>query len=117
MTTATTTTKGETMTKEQANAISTTILNQLGGGGRLAAMIGARHFVSHENGELTFRFKGSRRVNMLRVSLNASDTYTVEFMKYSPQRFTAATVEEFSGVYCDMLQDLFESTTGLYIRF
>ena len=51
------------------------------------------------------------------VTKTASRSRPAARAKDAVKKFTVTTVDEFSGVYCDMLQDLFESTTGLYIRF
>lgn len=48
----------------------------------------------------------------LRITLNASDTYTMEFLKMS--KGEVKTAAEHNGVYNDMLQDIFTRETGLY---
>jgi len=106
-----------TLSTERANEIANTTLSQLGGSGRLSAMVGAKHFLSHEDGSLTFKFKGSRKMNYVRITLDASDTYTVSLQKFSPSKGTVKVVEEISGVYNDMLKSIFESKTGLYLSF
>ena len=86
------------------------------GGGRLEVMIGAYNFAAKRDGNyLTFRFRGSRKFNMVTITLNAMDTYDIEFQKYSPSKFTVTTVEKFDGAYGDMLVSVFEKTTGLYL--
>ena len=95
--------------------VAETIIAQLGGFGRLKAMVGAFNFAKAEN-YVVFRFKGSRKFNMLKVTLDLDDTYTVEFIKYSPSKSTATTVKKCSMIYCDMLVSLFEDTTGLYLN-
>ena len=96
--------------------IAKNIQTQLGGSGRLSMMIGANNFVAETNGDyLRFRFKGSRKFNMITITLNALDTYDIEFQKYSPSKFTVTTVENFKGAYADMLVSVFEKTTGLYL--
>jgi len=94
--------------------VATTILEQLGGPGRLAAMTSARNFLDHGNA-LSFKFKGSRKVNYVKVTLDPSDTYTVEFGKLNARSLEYKVVETLDGVYADMLVDLFEKTTGLYL--
>ncbi len=94
--------------------VANTIIEQLGGFGRLRAMVGAFNLVGDAT-SVTLRFKGSRKTNMLKVTLNSTDTYTVEFLKYSPSKCKATTVKKTSMVYCDMLVSLFENTTGLYL--
>ena len=95
--------------------VANEIRNQLGGN-RLVAMVGAYNFVGETDGNyLRFRFKGSRKMNMITITLNALDTYDIEFQKYSPSKLTVSTVEEFKGAYADMLISIFEKTTGLYL--
>ncbi len=62
--------------------VANTILAQLGGGGRLTAMIGATNFLGSAN-SLQFRFAApaTNGANSVRIVLDASDTYTVEFYK------------------------------------
>lgn len=103
-------------TKEQRQEVAQTIAQQLGGLGRLKAFLGASQFVALENG-LQFKFKGSRKFNTCRVILDPSDTYTVEFGQYRPSKLDYVKKEEFDGIYCDQLVELFESTTGLYLSF
>ena len=102
-------------TGNETMEIAKNIMTQLGGN-RLQAMIGAYNFVAETNGNyLRFRFKGSRKFNMVTITLNALDTYDIEFQKYSPSKFTTTTVENFEGAYADMLVSVFENTTGLYL--
>lgn len=93
--------------------IANTILQQMGGANRIAAMTGAQ-FLALDNG-VQFRFKGSRIANSCRVILDPSDTYTVEFHKITKRGLNCKVVKSLSGVYCDMLTEIFESTTGLYL--
>ena len=92
--------------------IALNIGNQLGGLGRLKAMTGANNFVAHEDG-LSFKFKSCKRSNYCKVTLDPSDTYTVEFGKI--RKFEYKVTEKLEGVYCDMLMDIFEGHTGLYL--
>ena len=93
-------------------SIATTILAQLGGAGRLSAMIGARDFMDNGNG-LGFRFtaKGTRSINRVRVTLAPDDTYTVEF--WSVRGVNATLVATVSDVYADSLRETIEHYTGL----
>lgn len=106
----------ETMTTNYApaQAPADIILSQLGGAGRLTAMIGAKHFFSDDDGRsLVFKFAGSRKANYAKITLTDDDLYTVDFKKI--RGVEAKDVESFEGVYADMLRDIFESTTGLYL--
>ncbi len=94
------------------NQIGLTIGNQLGGLGRLKMMIGAFNFVAHEDG-LSFKFKGCKHCNYCKVTLDPSDTYSVEFGKIRALKYTVK--DTMSGIYNDMLMDTFEDYTGLYL--
>lgn len=98
------------------------ILQQLGGRRRLSAMIGMYDVFSDNDGQtLCFKFKGCRRASYCRITLTPDDTYDVEFIK--PGRLNrktwdmspSKTIAKFEGIYCDMLHETFESTTGLYL--
>lgn len=90
------------------------ILDQLGGR-RFIAMTGAKHLGHSENGavlsfQLPSRF-AKNGINAVKIKLDPSDTYSVTFMKIRGHNL--ATVSEHSGIYDDMLQDLFTRETGL----
>jgi hypothetical protein len=89
------------------------IMDQLGGWRRVSAMTGATMYINRGNG-ISFRFKGSRKYNCIRVTLTPLDLYTVEFLKTN--RYGEVSKEKsFESVYCDQLIDLFEKQTGLYL--
>lgn len=93
------------------------ILRQLGGHGRLTAMIGAKDFcVYTEEPVLKFRFmKGTDGANFVKITLTPLDLYTVEFYAVRNKKGVPEfrEVKRIDGVYCDMLKSLFERTTGL----
>lgn len=96
------------------NQVAETILAQIGGTRRLCAMIGAYNFVGSEN-SVSFRFKtrAANGSNGIRIELDPSDTYTVEFISV---RGTSRKVKgSFSDIYCDVLKSLIERETGLYL--
>lgn len=95
-------------------AVANTIGAQLGGTGRLRAMIGADNFVGSVN-SLQFKFKARAKngANTLRVRLAADDTYTVEFWKV--RGVSVSKLSEQSDVYADNLRAVFEHETGLYL--
>ena len=103
--------------------IADIILEQLGGN-KFLAMTGANHLVSDGN---TLRMnlpKNASKANRLWITLDADDTYTMNFFKFTAGRLNKKTfawtedkkvdVKEIKGVYCDMLQDIFTSVTGMY---
>ena len=96
--------------------VAQTIIRQMGGSGNLMAMLGIKRFVSLDktpNGGVQFRFKGCRKANAIRITLNSMDTYEVTFYKISNKNPGGRVVKRLSDVYADMLVDIFESFTGL----
>lgn len=96
-------------------------LQQLGGGSRLKAMIGAKHIYCKDEGKtLMFKFmRGVRnKANYIEVTLAADDTYTVKFFSlYTTRNYRTdfKAISEHAQVYCDQLRGLFETETGLYL--
>ena len=94
-----------------------TILEQIGGIGRLQAMLGTK-FLLHDDEAITFDFKGNRKMNRCKISYcRASDLYSVEFLKYFPSKLRCQSVQQYAGVYADSLRTVFETSTGLYLSF
>ena len=98
--------------------VTHTIAKQMGGYGRLSAMVNARQWLVLERG-IQFTFSGKRGVNKCLVMLDATDTYTMQFWYCKAPRNASAFISEmkveYTGVYNDMLIDLFEGYTGLYL--
>lgn len=95
--------------------VAKTILAQLGGAGRLSAMIGAQNFAGDAT-SLKFRFaaQATNGANLIRIQLDASDTYTVEFYKIGrAPEFECEKINSISFVYGDQLVPVIESETGL----
>lgn len=99
--------------------IARTIQQQIGN--RAFMMMGAYDLMGLGNG-LEFSFRGSKRCNLLRIELEADDTYTLTFCKRTPFRISAAglarggtkPVYTVRDVYCSQLLDMIEHHTGLY---
>jgi hypothetical protein len=91
--------------------IATTILNQLGGR-RFLAMTGATNLVAIHSGLMLKLKRNVSKANYMRITLTSDDLYKVEFIYARGE--VIRTVREMSGVYNDMLQDLFYSVTGMY---
>ncbi len=91
--------------------IAQTILNQLGGN-KMIAMTGAKNLCDTGNG-LSFRIRGSKKVNYIKITLNSMDLYDIEFGKI--QGVDYKVVSEVSGYYADMIKKEIEQTTGLYL--
>ena len=104
-------------------SVADIILQQLGGH-KFVVMTGSSHFVSDKNTLRMKLAKNKSKANKLDITLDAYDTYTMHFYKYTAPRrkpnsfeFTDGKVEEvakFEGIYCDMLQDIFTQVTGMY---
>jgi hypothetical protein len=111
-----------------ANAVTKTIYEQLGGN-QFTVMTGAKLFVSDGN-KLRFRIgKNASKANKVVIALEADDTYTMTFSKFTPYDVKIAKdgtlkerqesdviIAEHKGVYCDMLQDIFTEVTGMHTR-
>ena len=103
--------------------VANTILEQLGGN-KFIAMTGAKNFVSDGNTLRMTLPKNRSKANRLYITLDAMDTYTMNFFKYTAGRLNKKTfawtpdkqedVKEISSVYADMLQDIFTDVTGMY---
>ena len=97
-----------------ANQIAETILQQIGGG-KFKIMTGAKNFLSHKEGALSFRIPSRFAkfgINYVKITLNASDTYDVEYGKVGAKcKYDVITVSV--NIYADMLQRDFTTVTGL----
>jgi hypothetical protein len=88
------------------------IMHQLGR--RALFMLGAKEFTSGGEFHLRFRIRGSRKVNVVQINLDPTDTYTVRFSWTHGVKFTL--VEEHTNIYVDQLHGLIERVTGLLTR-
>lgn len=100
-------------TKKERYVIADTIVKQMGGM-KIRAMVNARDFLVLDAG-VQFTFSGKRGMNKCVVKLNGMDTYDVEFWYVNARKGTCDLKESFDDVYEDMLIDIFEHTTGLYL--
>jgi hypothetical protein len=92
--------------------IAKTILQQLGGQGRLVVMTGAYNFVALRNG-VAFKLK-SRKANYVKITLNGKDLYDVEFQKIIGTK--AKLIAEHNDIYFDQLIPIVEKETGMYLK-
>lgn len=96
--------------------IANNIVAQLGRStGNLVRMIGANTFLAGTR-NLTFKFKSRAKngANACRITLDAMDTYRVEFLFL--RGFNVTTKGDFSDMHAEDLTGLFESETGLYLH-
>lgn len=95
-----------------------TILDQLGNG--TLCMLGAKNIVLLANGVKFKIGRNSKKVNLVTITLDPSDTYNIEFGSLRKKRgefvpsYTKKSAAE--GVYVDSLHTTIEEHTGLYTR-
>lgn len=100
---------------EQNMHIAKTILEQLGGR-KFTFMCGVKHPTAIERG-LSFRIPGTmtrNRINYVKITLEPSDTYKVEFGVIRGHAYKVVSTHE--DVYCDGMAELFRDKTGLETR-
>lgn len=89
------------------------ILQQMGGS-RFMAMTGAYNFISSGDYCLQFRFRGCRKYNWCKITLNAGNLYDVEFSQIgTTPHFVERNAIRYENIYASELQNLFTSVTGL----
>ena len=93
--------------------IAKTILHQLGGN-RFLVMTGSKNLIAGKDSISMKLTKNKSGANYLRITLNAMDTYKMEFISIRSAKMTAK--KTFEGIYNDQLQELFTEATGLYTR-
>lgn len=96
--------------------IARTILNQLGGH-RFTVMTGAKDFLA-DGPVLIFSIpKAKNGINKVRITLEPSDTYKLEFMRMRRQGGIPVvdTIAKTDDIYCDVLQEVFTRYTGLEV--
>ncbi len=90
--------------------VAKTIIDQLGGIGRLQAMTGARDFLFDAR-SVQFKFKNRKGPNYCKVTLHGDDTYTMEFGRLVKWDLRNQTIVP--HIFCERLIPVFERTTGL----
>jgi len=94
--------------------IAGTIAQQMGGVGRLKAMLGAT-VMKIENGiSIKWPSKQRSKGNYVEIVLNAGDTYDVKFFNASGSN--KKPVASYDDIYADRLVDTFEKQSGYYLR-
>ena len=88
--------------------VANTIKNQLGS--KCLYMLGAMHLMGGD-GYLSFKIRGSKSVSHIKISLEWSDTYKMEFFKITPSKYK--TIKTLTGIYCDQMHEIIRSVTGL----
>jgi len=100
---------------EQEPNIAKIILQQLGGN-KFISTTGAKNFINLPNG-LSFKIAitgagiTKQNVNYIKIVINPSDTYTMEFSRIRGTEYKIInTIED---VYAEQLQKIFTRETGL----
>jgi len=97
-------------------AVAAAILQQLGGIGRLQSMLGAHNVLDHGAG-VSFKFKGARKWNYIKIAVTPTDTYDVTFGKVRGRpHWDMAKEKTVSFIYAAQLRPLIERETGLYLN-
>lgn len=91
--------------------IANTIAQQLGGLKPLTFMTGAKDFVGGER-SLQFRLPIIQRT--MRITLTDTDDYTIEL--FVIRGTSTRLAGKRTGIYCEQLQEVFRSMTGLENR-
>jgi hypothetical protein len=100
-----------TYSKEAVQQVANTIILQMGGHGKLSAMVGATFSLSTNTLGVTIKFKGSRKMTICTIKLNGLDLYDMTFSKI--RKYELITVSTHENLYADMLKSMFENETGL----
>lgn len=105
--------KTTTITSEQSKQIARELINQLGGN-KFFAMTGCMHKYC-DNYSSTFKMTRNKvGAQFMTITLNAMDTYDMQFVKVNTKTGEVKPVAERAGIYGDMLQSIFTDVTGLY---
>jgi len=92
-------------------SIAKTIQEQIGG--KAFYMLGAKNLMDCGDA-LSFRIRGSKAVNYIKISLNGKDLYDMEFGKIHGMNYKVKATH--NDVYADMMHGLIEDETGLYTK-
>jgi len=102
--------------------VAETIAQQLGGTGRLKAMLGAKYFLK-DGKSLQFRFPNRARSkpNFIKITLTGMDDYDVQLgrigkkknKEYGFMEDTFKILKTVRGIYADQLVSFLEKETGL----
>ena len=106
-------------TREQRMQVADTIIAQFGGARRLSTMCGCKDFMAIESGVQFGIGSNAKGVNKVVVKLTAADLYDVEFgaVRRVKGVLTFKVLDRTEGAYAEMLPELFERATGMYLTF
>lgn len=86
--------------------IATVILSQLGGSGRLNAMLGVKQLTIVENG-LSIKYKVSSPVNYIKITLNGLDLYNIEMGKIWGSNYKI--VNQVNDIFAEDMKNIIEN--------
>lgn len=95
-------------------SVADTIRDQIGNRGLV--MMGAKNLLGSEDG-LQFKIgRNALRVTHVKITLEPSDTYSVEFIRVGrAPRFTVTEISRSELVFVDSLRAVLEAGTGMYL--
>jgi hypothetical protein len=73
-------------------------------------MMGAKNLLAGDD-YLSFQIFGCKHVSHIRITLEGTDTYKIEFIKIRGYNMTTPATT--CGVYCDAINGIIEAETGL----
>lgn len=95
--------------------VAQTILKQLGGN-KFLAMTGAYNLGGSKD-SLSMKLRRNKsKSNYLVITLNADDTYSMTFKKFSMRTGKIEVIKEYASLYWDQLQEFYTDVTGQYTR-
>jgi hypothetical protein len=95
-----------------SNYAADTIIHQLGGN-RALTMMGVTRILKGYTSAHLHVGKNAKKVSVLVIKLDRTDTYTVEF--WTGKGIHCKLLDTVSGVYWDSLKSVVESGTGMYL--
>ncbi len=102
---------------DRDKAIALEIVRQMGR--MFPMMVGLKKISVLKNGAMiSWKARAKGKINTMKVVLNGNDLYDVEFLRLWNSKTKGpqiTTVAEHSGIYNDMMPELFEKETGLYV--
>ena len=97
-----------------SNEVANIIIQQLGGQGRLRAMLGAKNFVASPN-SVSFQFPNPQRTlpNHIKITLNGLDLYDIEFGR--TKKYEVISKVSKKDIYAESMKEVIENTIQLYL--
>lgn len=99
--------------------IAKTIISQLGGR-KFTVATGSKDFIALEDGIRFSLGRNKTSANRCEIKLNGKDLYDVRFYRQTMSKKTfeikCKDHKVYNDIYCDMLQEIFEGFTGMYIQ-